>query len=483
MKKIYLLFLLLPVFSNAQLTVEQIMRDPKWIGTSPSEIFWNYDSRSIYFKWNPENSISDSSYKFSIEENKISKAKYIDAILAEDISNGKYNTSKTKIAFIHNADVYLLNIADKKILRITHTDGEEKNPEFLRNDNSIVYRLKNDLYEWNSVTGNTTQLTHFEKGSAPVEDEDTSAQQKWLNDEALQTSSVIKKRKDKDDAAKKFLDSNKEEKALRTIYINNNEVQNVNISPDGRFVTYRLYKKNDEVKETIVPSYVTQNGYTKEIPARSKVGRPNGDYSFNVFDKQKDTVIKISTDSIPFIKYTPEYEKSYSKKAKDSVDEPRKVIVQDVLWNDEGTNCIVDIFSLDNKDRWIMQFDAATGKLSLVDHQHDSAWIAGPGIAWLEPANIGWINSNTIYFQSETTGYSHLYTFNLNTHQRITVTSGNYEIQKATLNNEKKYFYLITNEEDPAKQNIYRININGSNKIKLTTLTGGYEMFLSPDEK
>ena len=130
-----------------------------------------------------------------------------------------------------------------------------------------------------------------------------------------------------------------------------------------------------------------------------------------------------------------------------------------------------------------MRLEAATGKLSLIDHQHDEAWIAGPGIAWLEPANIGWINNNTVYFQSEATGYSHLYAFDINKNQRTAITNGNFEIQKVVLSNDKKYFYIITNEEDPGKQQIYRINTDGSNKIKLTTFTGGYEMFLSPDER
>ena len=61
----------------------------------------------------------------------------------------------------------------------------------------------------------------------------------------------------------------------------------------------------------------------------------------------------------------------------------RKVNIQTVLWNDDVTYCIADIFSLDNKDRWIMQLNAATGKLSLIDHQHDEAWIAGPELPGL----------------------------------------------------------------------------------------------------
>jgi dipeptidyl aminopeptidase/acylaminoacyl peptidase len=483
MKKYFLLLFMFPLVSKAQLTVEQIMRDPKWIGTSPSEIFWSYDSKAINFKWNPERNISDSSYKYDLVNNKIDEVSYISATLAEDISKGKYNAAKTKIAFIHNGDVYVLNIATKTSIRITQTVAEESNASFLSNDGVVVYQSGNNIYAFNTANGLTQQLTHFENGSVPDKHEDSTLQQKWLTDQALQTSSVIKERNDRHEARKKFIDSNKEEKSLRTIYIGNKDIQDVIVSPDERFVTYNLYAKNDKAKSTNVPDYVTRSGYTEEIPSREKAGVPKGDYIFYVFDRIKDTVIKVSTDSIPFLKYTPEYLKYYPALAADSNNLTRKVYVQTVLWNDDGSSCIADIFSVDQKDRWLMQLDAATGKLSLLDHQHDEAWIAGPGIAWLEQANIGWINNNSFYFESEATGYAHLYVYNISTHQRSAITSGNYEIQKAVLGNDRKNFYTITNEEDPAKQNIYRINVDGSNKTKLTSFTGGYEMALSPDGK
>jgi hypothetical protein len=48
------LLLLSAFFCNAQLTVEKIMKDPKWIGTSPSNVFWSQDSKSVFFSWNPK---------------------------------------------------------------------------------------------------------------------------------------------------------------------------------------------------------------------------------------------------------------------------------------------------------------------------------------------------------------------------------------------------------------------------------------------
>jgi dipeptidyl aminopeptidase/acylaminoacyl peptidase len=298
----------------------------------------------------------------------------------------------------------------------------------------------------------------------------------------LQTSSVINRRTQKADSAKAFLDRNKEEKDLRKIYTGASEVQNITVSPDERFVTYRLYQKNDDAQGTIVPAYVTKEGYTKDIAARSKAGRPDGKYSSFVFDRLKDTVLQILTDSIQGIADEPEYLKDYPAKKKDSTKQPRKVYIEGPYWNDDGSAAVVDVFSLDNKDRWIMQLDAATAKLSLLDRQHDEAWIAGPGIAWLEPAKLGWLNAGTFYFQSEATGYSHLYAYNIKTHRRSAITQGNYEIQNAVLSHDKKYFFVLTNEENPGKQNIYRTDVDGTNKIKLTSFTGGYEMFLSPDD-
>lgn len=49
MRKIcFLLFTLTSVIANAQLTVEKIMRDPKWMGTQPSNISWSWDGKQIF---------------------------------------------------------------------------------------------------------------------------------------------------------------------------------------------------------------------------------------------------------------------------------------------------------------------------------------------------------------------------------------------------------------------------------------------------
>ena len=48
---------LLPQGKLDKLTVEKIMRDPKWIGTSPSAPQWSPDGKTLFFNWNPDKAI------------------------------------------------------------------------------------------------------------------------------------------------------------------------------------------------------------------------------------------------------------------------------------------------------------------------------------------------------------------------------------------------------------------------------------------
>jgi dipeptidyl aminopeptidase/acylaminoacyl peptidase len=307
-------------------------------------------------------------------------------------------------------------------------------------------------------------------------------QEQWLQQQQLQLLSVLKERKTKKEAREAFLKTMKDSDTLKTIVIGEKNISNIQVSPSGRFITYRLYQPPAAAKNTIVPDYVTESGFTTDIPGRTKVGAPLGKYEFYVFDTEKDTVLQVLPDSLPGIGDVPDYVKDYP--ARKTGKTTRGVIFNGPYWNTAGTAALVDIRSQDNKDRWIMLLDAATGKLQPVDRQRDEAWIGGPGIGYsMGGAVIGWINDYTCYFQSEATGYAHLYSYNIQQRQKHALTHGNYEVQEVTLSRDKQFFYLLTNETHPGKQHWYRMKTDGSSKEKITSFDGGYEISLSPDEK
>lgn len=500
--------LLTGVVASAQLTVEKIMRDPKWIGTSPSNVFWSPDSKKVFFSWNPEKKMSDSTYMFSIGSTTPVKAPMQEVQLSQAMNNAVYNDTRTKMLYALRGDLYLVDLSSNKTIRITQTQEQEFAPRFILKDEWVVYNRNQNLYGWNTATGVTLQLTNITRGTEtpitpapimgrgfqvggtpmnvprPMVGGQTQSQDQWLQKQQLDLFEVLKERKERRDARADFLRINRDIDTLKPIGIGDKQLQNLQISPDGRYVTYILIQSAAGGKSTIVPSYVTENGYTTDIPARTKVGSPLARYELFVFDKTKDKLIAVVADSasIPGIMDQPDYVKDYPKQFGNRRAPIRSVIIGGPIWNATGSAAIVDIRSQDNKDRWIMQLNAETGKLKLLDRQRDEAWIGGPGVSGFG-STIGWIDETTFYYQSEKTGYSHLYSCDVNTGNKKALTEGKYEVQSVTLSNNKQQFYLLTNEDHPGKLNWYRINKDGSAKEKITNMTGGYEVSLSPNEK
>ena len=486
------------------------MKDPKWIGTSPANLAWSPDSKSVFFNWNPENYISDSVYQFSLGGTEPQKAGYLEAQKINAMANAVYNSSYTQMAYVYRGDIFLAEIKSGKTTRVTQTEDLESSPKFIRNDEWLTYTRSQNLFAWNTKTGAITQLTNITRaaetgtaspargagfgggglGSASRSGDNAAArtgggtQEQWLQQQQLELLQVVKERKEKRDKRAAFLKDNRETDTLKTIGIGDKTLQGLQISPDGKFVTYRLYQPPASSKNIIVPDYVTESGFTTDIPGRTKVGAALGKYDFYVFDKSRDTAMLVLVDSIPGITDAPDYVKDYPKKFAGRRALPRGVQVVGPYWNEAGTYAIVDIRSQDNKDRWLMQLDAATAKLTLLDRQRDEAWIGGPGIGGGGfGGRLGWISDHVFYFQSEATGYAHLYAYDITTNTKKALTSGNYEVQSVELSKNKQNFYLLTNEEHPGKQNWYRLRIDGSKKEKITQMEGGYEVSLSPDEK
>ena len=438
----FIFFMILSFQNSAQqkldkLTVEKIMRDPKWMGTSPSGTQWSFDGNYLYFNWNPDKNESDSLYYITRDNKTPVKATVAQKqnIMSENGVN--WNLARTAYVYSRDGDVFFTDTKTNKTKRITHTTDAETNPQFSFNETKIVYTRSQNLFAWDILSGETMQLTNLQRGAAdpqrtggsnfsggnfgsggggnqqnrPARDT-TTQQEQWLKNDQLLYFQVLKERKDKRDKTDAYNKSLPKAKELRTINISDKGLQGVNLSPDGRFVGYRLTTQPANAKTTIVPSYVTETGFTTDIAGRTKVGAPLGTSEFYIYDREKDTVYAIRTDSVPGIKDLPDYVKDYPTQLERRNRNPvnRPVTFAGPSWSPKGTYAVLDIRSQDNKDRWIMLWSQETNKLKLLDRQHDDAWIGGPGIGFF--GNTGWIDDNTFYFQSEATGYSHLYTIN-----------------------------------------------------------------------
>tara|TARA_B100000408_G_scaffold122372_1_gene102645 strand:- start:1483 stop:3021 length:1539 start_codon:yes stop_codon:yes gene_type:complete len=213
------------------------------------------------------------------------------------------------------------------------------------------------------------------------------------------------------------------------------------------------------------------------------VGDDKTEVELALYNIEKDTVFMVSTDQLEGIKDLPDYVKDYPDKEWE--EKVREVITSPAYFSENGEKAIVSIRSKDNKDRWIAQLHLEDGSLTVLDRQRDEAWIAGPGLGWsFGGGTLGWLPDNKhIYFQSEATGYSHLYVLNVDNGEKKDLTPGDYEVFDPELSNNKKYWYLTTSKEGPDVRHFYKMPIMGGKMEKLTNMTGNNQVYLSPDEK
>src|SRR5918993_3825838 len=113
----------------APLTVEKIMRDQKWIGTSPSNPYWSADGRYLFFSWNPEKAPADSLYYISLTDRTPKKAGADMRQNNPSFNNIIYNPAKTAYAYVKDGDLFYVD-AKKKERRITQTVDAESSPQF-----------------------------------------------------------------------------------------------------------------------------------------------------------------------------------------------------------------------------------------------------------------------------------------------------------------------------------------------------------------
>jgi dipeptidyl aminopeptidase/acylaminoacyl peptidase len=461
------------------LTVDKIMKDPSWIGSSPSNLQWAADGTTLYFNWNPDNAPADSLYSLSKGSSipkKLTVAQKKDLVFA---SNLVYNNARTHYLYTKDGDLYFVDLKSGTTDRITETTAYESNPVFSFDDRKIVYQQNQDLFAWDPTSGSVQQLINFQKAAPTTESnrKEGNSQEDWLKKDQLEWLQVIKERKEKKEATEAYNNSMPKSREVPAVYYGDKTVRTIQISSDGRYISYILVKPAANSKRTIVPNYVTESGFTENLPARTKVGSAFGTSELFVFDRLKDTAIQIKTDSLPGLYDLPDYIKDYpAKNNKEKT--ARTISIGRINWSPKGAIAIVEIYSADNKDRWIAKLVPETGKLKLVDRQRDEAWIGGPGIG-----SGGWINESAYWFQSEESGYSHLYRYELESEKKTALTQGNYEIQSVQLSNDRNYFYVTSNEVHPGEKQFYRISVNGGKAERLTHLTGANQVVLSPNEK
>lgn len=472
-------------YSHAQtspLSVEKIMQDPEWMGTFPSSISWGAHSEYIYFKYNPENFPEDSLYRVSVkrpEQISLVNWREQEKLLP---SSGDFNNAETKKVYSKKGALYLYDLKKREEKKLLEMGGPISAPQFLANENRLSFVHDHNAFVYDLREGQLEKLTEIHTGKKKDDKEkDLTEQDEWLRKENTELLQVVREREEKKKASESYRKLTREPEPFK-FYSGEKRISDIKVSPNAKYVTFNLITRSDN-KSTDVPDYTDISGYTVDLPARSKVGSERTKVEMAVYNLEQDTVFLVDTKNLPGIKDLPDYTADYPEKEWEK--EAREVVVNGTKFSDNGEKAVVNVRSHDNKDRWIALVDLSTGELESIDRQRDEAWVAGPGIGYTYGGGtLGWLPDNeTVFFQSEESGYSHLYLYNTRTDKKTQLTEGSYEVFDPFISNDGKHWFLTTSQVHPGERHFYKMPIYGGKMEKLTSLTGNNQVYLSPDEK
>jgi len=482
------------------LTVDNIMRGPGLFGYEPSQVRWSGDGQRIYFQWKQAtDAVNKDPDTYMVDRNGsgLRKLPEAEAKLAPPAS-GEMSRDKKRTVYARDGDVFIYDGATGQTQQITKTAEAEANPHFTRDGKHITFTRANNLYMLSLETGLLEELTDIRSAAAPgppvqaggtgggrggrggggrgnagIDEPKGTDSQEFLKKQEKELLEVIRERaaKREEDEARRKRENPRKPFTLAA----GQSIASLELTPDEKYVVAGVLEPGTGVRNTIIPNFVTESAYTEEIPGRNKVGDNQG--------RVRLGLISVETGEVKWIDHGQKISAPAPEQGGTAEQRPREqdrdVELSRPVWSDDGSRAVLLARAADNKDRWILALDETTGKTRVLAQDHDDDWLDGPG------ANtLGWMQDDReIYFQSERTGYSHLYVAPFEGGEARALTSGQWEVTAAALSRDKSRFFLTTSEADPGEHNVYEMSADGGARVRLTSLPGGHSLTASPDDR
>jgi dipeptidyl aminopeptidase/acylaminoacyl peptidase len=519
-----ILCLLLPSTAFTQqpqkfdLTVDSIMRGPDLVGYEPNRVYWSPDGQRVYFRWKRAGEPRLKQPDLYVVNRDGSGLRQLTEDEAKQAppANGELSKDKKLTVYAEDGDLWLWDNARNEKRRLTETQEGESSPHFTRDQRSVYFTRNNNLYVLALDGGSLKQLTDIRTGGggAPAgplagggggfggrrsadsadsadgsvpgavvtgsefepdqQQQGQARQSETKPPEKKQTNQDYLKKEEREllEAVRERAQNREEQEAKRKAQQKRKPfelpagqgVTGLTLTPDGKYVTASVIQSAAGAKSSIVPNYVTESAFTEDIPARTKVG--------DVQSRNRIAIINVENGEVKYVDH------GQKTKPEDPKSLERAVQLLNLQFSEDGQNAALLARSADNKDRWVLALDVATGKTKVLDHLHDDAWIGGPGAF-----SLGFLPDNkTAYFQSEKDGWSHLYSVSVAGGAPQQLTSGKFEVSDVQLSDDKTKFYFTSSEGSLAERHFYSMPIAGGARTRLTSLPGNNAATLSPDE-
>jgi dipeptidyl aminopeptidase/acylaminoacyl peptidase len=457
------------------LTVDSIMRGPKLVGYPPTALRWSGDSSRLFFEWRRPGDDDASTWVVKRDGSDLRKLSDEERRSAPP-PTGAWDKAHRRVLFVDQGDIVLVDSVAATRREVTRTTGAEANPRWARRETAVTFTRDNNLFIVPLDSGEITQLTDVQPKKRDPRDTDSQKFVKAEEQKLIEHTRLEAEKKKKAEAKEKAHALPKYELAERQ------SASDLQLSPDGTHVFILITERSEAATRPNVPNYVTESGYTEDIPARTFVG--------DAQDRRTLVVMNIDTGKTVTVD-APVTAARDTKETKDTKDtKETKDTKAGVRWgmpqlSDDGKLAVAHVRADDNKDRWLVAVDPESGKTRVLDGLHDDAWVREVGGFGANDPSFGWMpDQKRLWFLSERDGWMHLYTVDATADHPSArqLTEGKWEIERVALSADKTKFYITSTEVHPGERHIFALPVDGGPRTKLTSMTGGSAGDASPDD-
>ncbi len=211
-------------------------------------------------------------------------------------------------------------------------------------------------------------------------------------------------------------------------------------SPEGDFIAYYQFDERQ------VPHFSMDIYGKKLYPSQyefkyPKAGEPNSNVTIHVFDlgSKKDMAVEIPED----YEYIPR-----------------------IKWTREDDELVIFTMNRLQSEIKLWEVSAKDAEVELLFSEKAPAYLEIND-------NIRFLSDNSFIWTSEMDGYNHIYHIGENGKIKKQITSGNWDVTEFYgIDEEDGMLYYQSAEESPMERSVYRINLKGKAKTKLSPVPG-----------
>jgi len=222
-------------------------------------------------------------------------------------------------------------------------------------------------------------------------------------------------------------------------------------SPDGQKIAFYRFDETD-----VNEFYITRWGnlYPEKVEFKyPKAGEKNSEVQIGIYHISNGKTVWVDINSA--YEYIPR-----------------------INWTQDPEKLAIRIMNRHQNDQKLLLADAKSGSTELVLREERDTWIdVHDDLYFLE-------NGREFLYTSDKDGYNHIYKYDKEGNELIQITAGEWEVTDiAGIDEDNGTLYYSSTEVSPIERHLYKVGLDGRNKIKLSEKPGWNSMNLSPDNR